>query len=438
MKAIYVFFFAGILQLQSTAQSIMAIDSFMKYCQSQLRFDGVVLLADRNKIVYERAFGKANRGTNLNNTPATKFRFGSISKQFTAWIVLQFVENKKLSLNDPVATFIRGFDQPSTHDIRILNLLTHTSGLVDYTSLKGFNNRLLYKQDSIIHMIESAPLLFTPSSSYSYSNSNYYLLAVIIEKITGKKFGDVLDKMLLEKAAMFDSGEEDGRLIKGEATGYLYRDGEAHPAPFIEMKNTTGGGGMYGTASDLLRWSLFFQRFLQGDSVLKDAIRPYSLVDGSKTIYSCGWALMPNVIFHTGHINGFAGLIAIDTLHHQTIILLSNDDYRQLYITMESLRKMLQNDPLADSWTKSRGLNELSDYRGIYRKGDITVTIKDTLDCIEGTVLGQKQFLRPFDKDEFYFLDLEGIVKFERGPLGDVVALDSFQNYSWITFQKVE
>ena len=438
MKNIYFLFFAGLLQLQSTAQSITAIDSFMKYCQSQFRFNGVVLLADRNQIVYERAFGKANRETNVNNTPATKFRFGSISKQFTAWIVLQFVENKKLSLNDPVAKFIQGFDQPSTRDIRILNLLTHTSGLVEYTNLKGFDDRLLYNEDSIIHMIEGTPLLFDPSSSYSYSNSNYYLLAAIVEKITGRKFGGVLDDMLLKKAAMFHSGEEDDRVIKGEAKGYLYRDGKANPAPFIEMKNTTGAGGMFGTASDLLRWSLFFQHLLQSDSVFKDALRPYSLVDGVKTIYTCGWALMPDVIFHTGHINGFANLIAIDTIHHQTIILLTNDDYRQLYITMESLRKMLQNDPLADNWTKNKGLNELSDYRGTYRKGSITITIKDTLDCIEGTVSGQKQLLRPFNRDEFYFLDLEGIVRFERGPHGDVIALDSFQDYSWITFQKIE
>ena len=145
---------------------------------------------------------------------------------------------------------------------------------------------------------------------------------------------------------------------------------------------------------------------------------------------------MPDVIFHTGHINGFANLIAIDTIHHQTIILLTNDDYRQLYITMQSLKKILQKDITSDNWLTNTPGNNLSDYKGVYYIGDVKVNIKDTLHYLKGDGFGQIQFLRWYDKDEFFFLNLEGLVKFERNHHGEVVALKSFQDYSWITLKK--
>jgi CubicO group peptidase (beta-lactamase class C family) len=435
MKKLYFFSFMVFFQLHVFAQPVASIDSFMQYCQTNFRFNGVVLLADSNNIIYHHAFGKESWDSKENMKPGTKFRLGSLSKQFTAFVVLQLIEKGSLSFNDPLAKFIKAFNQPGKRDITIRNLLTHTSGLTDYTNLETFNDQLYYKKDSIIKMIASAPLLFPPSSAYSYCNSNFYLLALIVEKLTGKDFASVLNEMIFKKAGMQNSGEEEGS-VKTEANAYVYRNDSTVAAPFIEMKNTKGGGEMYSTSGDLLKWSLFLQRQLAKNTLLRNAFQPVTLPNGTISIYSCGWCLMPDVIFHTGHINGFANLISIDTTHHQTIILLTNDDYRQLYITMQTLKDILQQKETRSNWLANKPFNNLADYRGLYSFGNFKLNIKDSSTYLEVEVSGQKHFLRSYSNDEFFALDLDGIIKFERDSGGNVIALKSFQNYSWVTFKK--
>jgi CubicO group peptidase (beta-lactamase class C family) len=262
------------------------------------------------------------------------------------------------------------------------------------------------------------------------------LLAVIIEKVTGKNFKDVLNEMVFKRVGMQNSGEDADDIVKKEATGYFYNKDSAVAAPYIEMKNTEGGGGMYSTAADLLKWSLFIQRELAKDTLLKLAILPFSLPDGSQSIYSCGWCMMPGFIFHTGHINGFANLLAIDTVLHRTIMLLSNHDYKQLYITMHWVQNILQKKATAISWTNNTPGNNLADYSGAYSIGDFTVNMQDTSNYLEGNAFGQKKLLRWYNSDEFFFLDEEGIVKFEREKSGKVIALRSFQDYHWVELKK--
>ena len=436
IKKYFSLFLLIVLATHTIAQQTADISNFMNYCQTNFRFNGVVLLADSNKIVYEHAFGKANMEINENNELNTKFRIGSMSKQFTSFAVLQLIEKGKLSFNDHLAKFIDRFNRPDKQNITIRNLLTHTSGLPDYTDFKNFNEKIYYSEDSLAKMIATSPLVFQPSSAYGYSNSNFYLLSLIIEKITGKDFGDALNVIVLKKIGMSTSGEENGNPIQNEAKGYLFKSDSTSDAPYIEMKNTKGGGGMYSTAQDLLKWSLFFQHRLAVDTFLKNAIQPFDLAGAIKTIYACGWCLMPDVIFHEGHINGFANLIAIDTVRHQTIILLTNNDYMQLYITMESLKNILQNRATNNNWMINKPANNLADYRGTYTIGELRVNLKDTSNLLEGDAFGQKQFLRWFGNDEFFFIDQEGIVKFERGNKGNVIALKSFENYSWVELKK--
>jgi CubicO group peptidase (beta-lactamase class C family) len=435
MKTFYLLIF-NFFCFHGIAQNTPSIDSLMQYCHSAYRFNGVVMVANENKIIYQQAFGKANEQNDHNNQIDTKFRLGSLSKQFTAFIILKLIEKGFLSFNDHVGKFVKAFDQLDKRSITIRNLLTHTSGLADYTNLKTFNKQIYYKKDSIINMIAGAPVSFTPSSAFSYCNSNYFLLAVIIEKVTGKNFKDVLNEMVFKKAGMQNSGEDANDIVKNEATGHFYKKDSAVAAPYIEMKNTEGGGGMYSTAEDLLKWSLFFQRELAKDTLLKTAILPFSFPGGSQSIYSCGWCMMPGFIFHTGHINGFANLLAIDTVLHRTIMLLSNHDYKQLYITMQSVQHILQNKATAINCINNTPGNNLADYNGAYSIGDLTVNMKDTSNYLEGNAFGERKLLRWYNNDEFFFLNEEGIVKFERDKRGKVVALRSFQDYNWVELKK--
>jgi CubicO group peptidase (beta-lactamase class C family) len=433
----YIFLFLLICsRLPANAQVNSALNNFMQYCQGNFRFNGVVLIADSNRILYAHAFEKINKGNKTGVELNTKFRLGSISKQFTSFIILQLVKKGKLSLNNYLAEYIPAFNEENKRQITIRNLLTHTSGLADYTSLRGFNDQIYYPADSIVKMISLAPLSFPPSSGYAYCNSNFYLLGLIIEKVTGKVFADVLQEMILQKADMLHSGEDEGGKIKNLAAAYLYRNDSNVTAPYIEMKNTKGGGGMYSTAEDLLNWSLFFQYTLAHDSLLKQQLKPFVLTDGTQTIYSSGWCLMPDVIYHAGHITGFANLIAIDTTRHHTIILLTNDDYQQLYITMESLRNILLNDQTATSWLDNKPANNLADYRGTYFIGNFKVHIKDSLSFLEAEAFGHKETLRWFSSDEFFFTETEGTVKFERDNSGTVIGLKRFQDYSWVRLTK--
>jgi hypothetical protein len=193
---------------------------------------------------------------------------------------------------------------------------------------------------------------------------------------------------------------------------------------------------MYSTAEDLLKWSFFFQRELAEDTLLKTAILPFSLLDGSQSIYSCGWCMMPGFIFHTGHINGFANLLSIDTVVHRTIILLSNNDYKQLYVTMQWVQNILQKKATAISWINNKPGNDLADYNGAYSIGGLTVNMKDTASYLEGSAFGERQLLKWYNNDQFFFLNEEGIVKFERDKIGKVVALRSFQDYHWVELKK--
>lgn len=432
--ACFILFFV-LLELGSMAQPLVAVDSLMQYCKSDLHFNGVVVVADSNKIIYEKVFQKNDALNNEQIKAGTRFRLGSMSKQFTAFLILQLAEKGELSLDDPLAKYFAAFNEEGKRTITIRNLLTHTSGIADYTTLDNFNDQLYYQEDSIVQMIAASPLSFYPGNAYMYCNSNFYLLALIIEKITKKDFNTILNEMIFKKAGMPNSGEEEGK-VAGEVKGYMYKNNLPVVAPFIEMKNTKGGGGMYSTAEDLFKWSVFFQRALTKDSVIKKTIQPFTLQDGKNTIYSCGWCLMPGLIFHMGHINGFANLIAIDTTRKQTIIILTNDDYRQLYITMETIRNILHGEITAIKWVANKPLNNLHDYTGTYSIGDLKINIKDTSVLLAGQAFGQTNFLRWFSNDAFFFLDMEGFVKFERDNAGNVARLKSLQDYNWVTLKK--
>jgi CubicO group peptidase (beta-lactamase class C family) len=425
---------AGCCCLTGIAQNMASADSLMQYCRSNFRFNGVVLVARENKIVYQKAFGKSNEEKQIDNRMDTRFRLGSLSKQFTAFIVLQLAENGKLSLDDPLSKYIPVFDQPGKQGVRIRNLLTHTSGLADYTDLKEFDDQIYHSKDSIILMIARAPVIFEPTARYTYCNSNFFLLAVVAERISGKKFVDLLDEMVFQKAHMQNSGE-DNNIVSNEASGYIYHKDSLETAPFIDMKNTEGGGGMYSTADDLLKWSLFFQDRLAKDSLLKNVLHSQKLPDGSENIYFGGWCIMPDLIFHMGHINGFANVMAVDTVHSQTIILLTNQDYRQLYITMRSLLYIVQNNKM-DGWIANKPGNYLADYNGNYTFGKIQINIKNDSHYLEGTAFGRKDLLRWYDKDEFFFLEREGFLKFQRDDKGLVTAFQSFDAYHWIEIEK--
>ncbi len=170
---------------------------FDKYMQGQVNlydFSGNILVAQKGRVVYKKAFGLANREWNIPNTIQSKFRIGSITKQFTAAAILQLVDMGKLNLEDKLSKYFPDF--PQGDSVTIHMLLNHTSGIKDYTSLNNFRSfeRLSLSKDSIVALFKNHPYNFKSGTQWSYSNSGYFLLGLIIEKVSQQSYNSYLQK----------------------------------------------------------------------------------------------------------------------------------------------------------------------------------------------------------------------------------------------------
>ena len=160
------------------------------YVQAEFKvkeFNGTVLVMQKGKAMYEKSFGLADREWNVANTNETKYRIGSVTKQFTAACILQLAEQGKLNLDDKLSKYIP--DYPKGDSITTHMLLNHTSGIKNYTDLPEFWPKAILplSTDSMIALFKNKPLDFSPGTNWNYSNSGYFLLGVIVEKVSGKK-----------------------------------------------------------------------------------------------------------------------------------------------------------------------------------------------------------------------------------------------------------
>ncbi|HAB51525.1 MAG TPA: serine hydrolase, partial [Ignavibacteriales bacterium] len=174
--------------------------------------NGSALVAENGAVIFEKGFGFANMEWSVSNTPDTKFRIGSISKQFTSTIIMQLVEEGKIKLDAKLTDYLPNYRKDTGDKVTIHHLLNHTSGITPYTSLQGVWSDSLrnhYKQDYFIEHFHSGDLQFEPGSKYVYNNTGYYLLAVIAEKVTGKGFGVLLKERIFDPLKMRNTGSED-------------------------------------------------------------------------------------------------------------------------------------------------------------------------------------------------------------------------------------
>ncbi len=414
------------------------IDSLMNFMHNKYYFDGVVLASENDNIIYEKSFGYANREWQISNTPDTKFRLGSISKQFTAYLIIKLLENKVLDLDAPIGKYVTIFNTIDKEPVTIRNLLTHTSGLFDYTSMKEFAPQIIYPHDSILGMISSYPLDFKPGSQYEYSNSNFFVLGCIVENVTGRKFEDILNDKILNPAGMTNTGEDKNQtILNNRASPYARNESGFINSGYIEMENTMGGGGLYSTAGDLLKWSLFFQKELRNDRYLQSLIQPFKLSNGSFTHYSCGWYLS-DVLLHQGHINGFANQLLIDTIHHNTIIILSNNSFRQLFITAKTISDMMLGKKDVSGWLNQKiPGSRLREFEGTYIHNKDTVEFISDGESIISYYQNHKATWKHFTDDEFFREDFEGNIFFERNKNSEIIGIRSLEDYDFVEYKKL-
>ena len=313
------------------------------YAQAEFKikdFNGTVLVMQKGKAIYKKAFGLADREWNVANTVNTKYRIGSVTKQFTAACILQLAEQGKLTLDDKLSKYIPNYSKGDS--ITIHMLLNHTSGIKNYTDLPEFwpKSILPLSQDSMIAMFKNKPLDFSPGSKWNYSNSGYFLLGVIVEKASGKKFDDYLMENVLKKAGLQNTAMDNiDSVLLHRAKGYSKnQQGIWEHAMLISMEGPYSAGAMFSTVDDLYSWTkaLTTNKIITATS-LKKMTTPYLNhygygigIDSLKTHHR---------ISHSGGIPGFVSYLAFFPDENICIAVISNNsgNSSQLGIALASI-----------------------------------------------------------------------------------------------------
>ncbi len=227
-------------------------------------FDGAVLLATKGKVVFKSGYGVANRDWGIPNTVDTRFTIASLGKAMTAHLVLTLVEEGRVSLDSPIATYLPAFNKGIADKVTVHHLLTHSSGLSWWAKEgTGYETRS-YSLEELVKLAEGLNLHFEPGSQTGYSNSGYNLLAAIIEHVTGKTFEDAMRERIFKPAGMRDTGFAWlNEVVARRATGYdRLSDGRYTPATYNNQSYAIGAGGLYSTVDDMFRWNMYLDRKL--------------------------------------------------------------------------------------------------------------------------------------------------------------------------------
>ena len=219
-------------------------------------FMGAVLVAEDGKVLLSKGYGSANLEWSIPDSPSTKFRLGSITKQFTAASILLLEERGKLNIDDPVKKYMP--DAPSAWDkITIYNLLTHTSGIPSFTSFPDYESTEATSTTpkELVARFRDKPLNFQPGEKWEYSNSGYVLLGYLLEKVSGQSYKDFLQENIFKPLGMNDSGyDSNTAIIMHRASGYVLSPTGPENAGYVDMSIPFSAGALYSTTEDLLRW----------------------------------------------------------------------------------------------------------------------------------------------------------------------------------------
>ncbi len=365
------------------AQDVAAkLDQVADGFQKNRAFSGSVLVAKGGKVVLEKGYGMANIELDVPNGPDTKFRLGSITKQFTATAVLQLEEQGKLSVTDSACKYFTECPD-SWKPITIHQLLSHTSGIRSYTDDPDFMKprfmRIPLTPTEIMLLSKDKPLEFQPGEKWKYDNSGYIFLGIIIEKVSGEKYADYLKKHIFAPLDMADSGYDVSTVVlKNRAEGYRSAGDGFHNADYLDMSLPYAAGSLYSTVRDLYRWD----RALYTDKVLSKASRD-KMWTPVKNNYGYGWGISElhnhKQIAHGGGINGFSTFIGRYPDDDAVVIVLSNNERSNAGAIANNLAGVLFGEQVDLPWERKQVSLDpkiLDRYAGTYKPegGALTVT----------------------------------------------------------------
>jgi len=342
MKAKYFTIIILLLFLNSVySQAIKEnINELMTEYSNNEKFNGTILVKKGNQIIYEDAFGLANREWDLKNETDSKFLIGSLSKSFTALITLILVDEGLIDLNGTIGVYIPDYKNIGRDKVTVYQLLTHTSGLPDLGQLNDFSKkriRWIYNSGQYIELINELDSIYNQNEGFKYNNLGYNLLALICEKVTNMEFGELLNFKIFTPLGMTNTSlDKNLDIDKKRADGYEWHllEGYMHPS-YIENCQIKGLGGILTTVRDLDLYGeeCFEKQKLMSDSLYKEMFTPHA---NSWQNYGYGWWITDRkinndslrIINHGGSIDGYKSYFTRVVNDSLTIIILRNSYMR--------------------------------------------------------------------------------------------------------------
>ncbi len=411
------------------------MDQIVQSYVSNKQFMGSVLVARGDQVLLDKGYGSANLEWGVPDTPATKFRLGSLTKQFTAASILLLEERGKLKVEDPVKKYLP--DAPAAWDkMTIFDVLTHTAGIPNFTGFPDYPSLEPFATtpEKLVARFRDKPLDFEPGEKMSYSNSGYVLLGYLIERISGMSYEHFVQDNLFAPLGMKDSGyDSNSAVIARRAAGYTPSPNGLVNAGFIHMSVPFAAGALYSTTEDLLKWEqgLFGGKLLSAASLQK-------MTTPFKNDYAFGLLVHTvnghRVIDHNGGIEGFSTMLTYYPEDKLTLVALANmapassgELVSQLAllaqggtVTLQTERKEITVDSAV-----------LARYVGAYRMaagGDMLITLEGSQ--LSGQLTGQGALpIFPESETMFFLKAVNAQIEFPAtGPQGKASQLTLHQN----------
>lgn len=394
-----------------------------------------VLISQEGKIIYQNAYGCADIGNKVKVSPNTKFRIGSVTKQFVATAILKLQEDGKLSVNDKLSKYLPDF--PKADSVTIHHLLTHTSGIHSYTNRPDFikYTTMPITPDALVDTIKAYPYDFNPGESFLYNNSGFFLLGYIIEKITEKSWGEYLKEVIFDPIGMKSTGVyKTNILLENEAYGYAYDGKNILKSLNWDMEWAGGAGAMYSTTEDLHKWNeaIFNYKVISKES-LEKAHSPVILNNGQKIDYGYGWALGKyrgaNTVGHGGGLHGFLSYLVRETDSKTNIVVLCNSTPPPPGINPSANSILIGEYLLWEKLDKQSSLPDikvddktLKSYEGKYDYGNnLVLTVELEEGQLYAQMTGQPRFpIFPVSNTKFKWKVVEASIDFAINEKGEV------------------
>ena len=392
------------------------------------QFSGAVLVAREGEVLLDQGYGFANREWRVPNDGDTKFRLGSLTKQFTAVAVMLLSERGLVDLDAPVNTWLP--DAPAAWDrVTLRHLLTHTAGVPNFTAFEDYQALKAQPASiaSLIARFSDRPLDFQPGEGWAYSNSGYILLTAIIEAASGETYADFVAANLFQPLGMTDSGyDSHDAILPRRASGYTPTQSGVANADYVDMTIPQGAGALYSTSHDLLKWEqgLFGGRLLTPASlaILTTPVRKnYAM--GLSVVEANGRTL----ISHNGGIEGFNTFMAHDPDDATTVIVLGNLNGAapdQIGAYLVTLARGGTVTLASERPTVTLPSDLLRTYEGVYEWPNYTIDISVVDGKLMAQLTGQPALeLKAEAPDAFFYTVVDAQITFTRDAAGAVQGL---------------